>query len=174
MPNELSIKYTFVMHSAIALQRHLLIGFRVTVFVSGFSSFPLVFLSTLRRLELVNSLVFDVAMSGLSFARSFETVMCTPYFSMTRECELTTIMRNGPRLRGISLLYAGAAILSVWPDCDPGKVVCQGRQGRLCGRLMLCERNGRSQIYAAVYADERSFGCVRTEFVLRVVVAWRV
>lgn len=98
--------------SAVSLRRRLLTGVRLTAFLFNISLFFLVFSSTLRRLRFVDSSVCEVSVCKAWGARSIETVLFTPYLSRTKECKFSTIMQNGQRLLGISLLYNAAEILS--------------------------------------------------------------
>lgn len=107
--------------STVYLRVRLSVGARAAISVFGSPRSLFVFSPTLWPLRLVNSSVFEVTMCVAQGARSTETVLCTPYLSLTRECELTAIMQNGPRLRDINLLYIAIEILWATLDFVPDK-----------------------------------------------------
>lgn len=99
------------------LRARFIFGIVTAVSVFVLPALVLVFSSTLLRLDCANFLLaFGFAMCGVWVSQSVETVLCTPYISITRKWALIAIMWNGQWLRGINLLYAAIAMLSVVPD----------------------------------------------------------
>lgn len=92
-------------------------------------------------------LVYEFTARGACVARSFETVLCSPSSLITRECELTAITQNGPRLHGTDLSCADVAMPSAMRIFVPDKGDLSLITIRLHKRSMFLKRYGCNSIF---------------------------
>lgn len=118
-------------------------------------------------------LMFEFAMCKSCVTRLIEKVQRTLYSSITRERDLTAIIRNRPRHYCINLLYAAVPMSPTMPDFTLNK---GGRpvDATPCGRKVGDSHTGSSYFYLSYFcfsADECPLKYVRLGCSLQVVAA---